>query len=158
MTHSLHLPNGPNGLEIYDIETPEHSVILPYYSSSVQAGFPSPADDYVELSLDLLKFMVDKPHATFCVRVKGNSMEGATIVDGSLLVVDRSKTVKNNDIIIAVLNGEYTVKRFRKEKGNVWLIPEHPAYEQILVKEDMDFQIWGVVTFIINQPNNVRPY
>jgi DNA polymerase V len=152
MTLSLHLPNGPNGLEIYAIEAPETSVILPFYDSCVQAGFPSPADDYVELSLDLLKYMVDKPHSTFCVRVKGNSMEGATIVDGSLLVVDRSKTVTNNDIIIAVLNGEYTVKRFRKEKGEIWLIPEHAAYDRVLVTTEMDFQIWGVVTFIINKP------
>lgn len=154
MTLSLHLPNGPNGLEIYAVEVPETPVILPFYSSNVQAGFPSPADDYVELSLDLLKYMVDKPHATFCVRVKGNSMEGATIVDGSLLVVDRSKDVKNGNIIIAVLNGEYTVKRIRmeKESGKIWLIPEHPAYDPVLVTEDMEFKVWGVVTFIINQP------
>jgi DNA polymerase V len=66
--------------------------------------------------------------------------------------VDRSKTVTNNDIIIAVLNGEYTVKRFRKEKGEIWLIPEHAAYDRVLVTTEMDFQIWGVVTFIINKP------
>jgi DNA polymerase V len=77
------------------------------------------------------------------VRVKGNSMEGATIVDGSLLVVDRSKTVKNNDIVIAVVNGEYTVKRFRREKGQVYLIPEHPAYDPVVVTEEMNFQVWG---------------
>lgn len=79
-------------------------------------------------------------------------MEAATIVDGSLLVVDRARNVKSNDIIIAVVNGEFTVKRFKKEKGDIWLIPEHPAYDPILVTEDMDFQVWGVVTFIINQP------
>ena len=79
-------------------------------------------------------------------------MEGATIVDGSLLVVDRSRIVKNNDIVIAVINGEYTVKRFRRDKGKVWLIPEHAAYEPILVTESMEFIVWGVVTFIINQP------
>jgi len=79
-------------------------------------------------------------------------MEAATICDGSLLVVDRSKTVKNNDIIIAVLNGEFTVKRFKREKGQVWLVPEHPAYDPILITEEMEFQVWGVVTFIINQP------
>jgi DNA polymerase V len=70
-------------------------------------------------------------------------MEGATIVDGSLLVVDRSKTVKNNDIVIAVVNGEYTVKRFRREKGQVYLIPEHPAYDPVVVTEEMNFQVWG---------------
>jgi SOS-response transcriptional repressor LexA len=84
--------------------------------------------------------------------VKGNSMEGATIKDGSILVVDRSKNVKNENIIIANLNGDFTVKRYRKLKGQVWLIPEHPAYDDVLVTEEMEFQIWGVVTFIINQP------
>ena len=146
------LPEQPDGLTIYAFLEPTESVSLPFYHSCVEAGFPSPADDYVELSLDLLKYLVDKPHATFCVRVKGNSMEGATIVDGSLLVVDRSRIVKNNDIVIAVINGEYTVKRFRRDKGKVWLIPEHAAYEPILVTESMEFIVWGVVTFIINQP------
>lgn len=146
------LPDQPNGLTIYAYLESSERISLPIYHSCIQAGFPSPADDYVELSLDLLKYLVDKPHATFCVRVKGNSMEAATIVDGSLLVVDRSRNVKSNDIIIAVVNGEFTVKRFKREKGDIWLMPEHPAYDPILVTEDMDFQVWGVVTFIINQP------
>lgn len=146
------VPEQPEGLTIYAFWEPSESIVLPFYDSCVEAGFPSPADDYVELSLDLLKYLVDKPHSTFYVRVKGNSMEGATIVDGSLLVVDRSKTVKNNDIVIAMVNGEYTVKRFRREKGRVFLIPEHPAYDPVVVTEEMNFQVWGIVTFIINQP------
>ena len=152
MSQLFLLPETPKGWEIYTLEEPENSMYLPYIDSYIMAGFPSPAEDYTELSLDLLKHMVDKPHATFIVRVKGNSMEGATIVDGSLLVVDRSRNVSNNDIIIAVLEGEYTVKRFRKEKGQIWLIPEHPAYDPVLITSDMNFQVWGVVTFIINQP------
>jgi DNA polymerase V len=140
-------------LEIFALEEEDLATHpIPLYESSVQAGFPSPADDYVELSLDVLKFLVDKPYSTFCVKVKGNSMEGATIKDGSILVVDRSKDVKNENIIIANLNGDFTVKRYRKIKGQVWLIPEHPAYDPVLVTEEMEFQIWGVVTFIINQP------
>lgn len=135
-------------LEEEDLET----YSIPLYQSRVQAGFPSPADDYMELSLDVLKFLVDKPYSTFCVRVKGNSMEGATIKDGSILVVDRSKDVKNDDIIIATLNGDFTVKRYRKNRGQIWLIPEHPAYDPVLVTEEMEFQVWGVVTYIINQP------
>lgn len=145
-------PDGNNGLEFFAIEEPKQPMLLPYFDSYVKAGFPSPADDYTELSLDLLKHLVDKPHSTFLVRVSGNSMEGAAIKHGSLLVVDRSRRVENNKIIIAYLNGEYTVKRYRKEKGQTWLIPEHPAYDPILVTEDMEFKIWGVVTYIISQP------
>jgi DNA polymerase V len=140
-------------LEIFALEAEDlEAHTIPLYQSNVQAGFPSPADDYVELSLDVLKFLVDKPYSTFCVKVKGNSMEGAAIKDGSILIVDRSKDVKNENIIIANLNGDFTVKRYRKLKGQVWLIPEHPAYDPVLITEDMEFQIWGVVTFIINQP------
>ncbi|MFN4144933.1 MAG: LexA family protein [Runella sp.] len=139
-------------VKIYSIELNLDELALPLYQSYVAAGFPSPADDYVEVSLDLLKYLVDKPQATFCVRVSGNSMEGAMICEGSILIVDRSKTPKNNDIVIAVLEGEFTVKRFQKKGNQCWLIPEHPAYEPILITEDMDFQVWGVVTYIINQP------
>lgn len=135
-------------LDEEDLET----FSIPFYQSRIQAGFPSPADDYQELSLDVLKFLVDSPHSTFCVKVTGNSMEGAAIKHGSILVVDRSKTVQNESIIIAMLNGDFTVKRYRKTKGQVWLIPEHPAYDPVLVTEHMDFQIWGVVTYIITQP------
>ncbi len=140
-------------LELFALEEEDFETYsIPLYQSRVQAGFPSPADDYMELSLDVLKFLVDKPYSTFCVKVKGNSMEGAAIKDGSILVVDRSKNVKNEDIIIATLNGDFTVKRYQKNKGQVWLIPEHPAYDRVLVTEEMEFQIWGVVTYIITQP------
>ena len=152
MSRFCPIPEQPdNNLTIYALDATDKALPLPFYSC-VQAGFPSPADDYVELSLDLLKYLVDKPHATFCVRVRGNSMEGAAILDGSLLVVDRSKPVKNNNIIIAVLNGEFTVKRYKLENGQTWLIPEHPAYEATLVTDEMDFQVWGVVAHIITQP------
>lgn len=151
--HSL-LPEQPgNGFEFYRIEEPEEPVLLPFFDSYIQAGFPSPADDYTELSLDLLKELVDKPQSTFLVRVQGNSMEGATIIDGSLLVVDRSLPVRNGCAIIAEVDGEYTVKTFRKDKnGDIWLVPEHAAYEPVKITPEMHFRVWGVVKYVINEP------
>jgi len=128
-----------------------HKIRLPLYVSPINAGFPSPADDYIELALDLNEYLIDKPHATFCVRVKGNSMEAAYIRQDDILIVDRSKTVKNGLIVVAVLNGEFTVKRLSINSKGTFLIPEHPAYDPIRIPEDSDFQVWGVVTYIIHQ-------
>jgi DNA polymerase V len=126
------------------------TVEIPLYTE-VRAGFPSPAEDYLELGIDFNSFLIDKAHATFCVRVKGNSMEGAGIKDGTLLVVDRSKEPTDGKIIIGLLNGEFTVKRIQRLKNQLYLMPEHPAYEPIPIRDGMDFQVWGVVTYIISK-------
>ncbi|GAB3164394.1 LexA family protein [Telluribacter humicola] len=127
------------------------TIRLPLYVSPVQAGFPSPADDYIELDLDLNDYLIDKPHSTFCVRVKGNSMEGTLIRKDDILIVDRSKTPTNGRVIVAALNGEFTVKRLLITSAGAFLQAEHPAYDPIRIEPGMDFQIWGVVTYTIHK-------
>lgn len=127
------------------------TIRLPLYVSPIQAGFPSPADDYIELTLDLNEYLIDKPASTFCVRVKGNSMEGASIQQGDILIVDRSKPATSGRIVVAVLDGEFTVKRLVWTEKGAFLMPEHPAYDPIPVQADSDFRVWGVVTYIIHQ-------
>lgn len=126
---------------------------LPLFNSPVSAGFPSPAEDYVELKLDLNEHLIQHPIATFFVKVSGNSMTGAGIKDGDLLVIDRALTAKNNDIVIGVINGEFTVKRIRTVKGVMFLVPENPNYKPIEITQEMDFQVWGVVSYVIHKPN-----
>ncbi len=117
------------------------------FQSRVQAGFPSPADDYVDGSLDLNELLISNPPATFFVRVQGDSMVDAGIFDGDLLVVDRSVAVKNGQIIIAMVNSEFTVKRFIKVSENeICLKAENTRYKDIVVTPDSDFVVWGVVT------------
>jgi DNA polymerase V len=113
--------------------------------SMVSAGFPSPAEDSYE-TFDIVAHIVKHPAATFFMRVAGDSMTGAGIFDGDLVVVDRSLEVKSGDIIVAILNGEFTVKRFRRNNSTIELIPENPKYRKIVLDENMEFEVWGVVT------------
>lgn len=117
---------------------------------TVPAGFPSPAADYAEGPLDLNHHLNPRPAATFFVRVSGDSMIGAGIHSGDLLIVDRSVTPKHGNVVIAVLNGELTVKRLQKEGCHLALVPENPDYPTIEIAEGMDFEIWGVVTKAIH--------
>lgn len=121
------------------------------FLSSVAAGFPSPADDYIDKTLDLNELLISNPAATYFVRVSGDSMMGAGLYDGDIIIVDRSVTPKNNDVVIAALNGELTVKRIQKREGSVWLIPENPDYRPTRVTEEMSFEIWGVATNVIHK-------
>ncbi|HYE60036.1 MAG TPA: translesion error-prone DNA polymerase V autoproteolytic subunit [Candidatus Kapabacteria bacterium] len=123
---------------------------LPYVTSYISAGFPSPADDHVDQTLDLHEYLVKHPAATFFVRVEGESMTGAGIFHGDLLVVDRSLTARDGSIVIAVVNGELTVKRLRKEKTMIRLVAENPAYTPIVITEETELVIWGVVTSVIH--------
>ncbi len=123
----------------------------PLFSESVQAGFPSPAQDHIEKELDLNEYLVKHPAATFFVRVQGESMRDAGIASGDILIVDRAADPANNRIIVAILNGEFTVKRIEKTGGKVYLHPENPEFSTIEVKPDSDFEIWGVVTYVIHQ-------
>lgn len=118
----------------------------PLFLSPVHAGFPSPADDFIETRLDLNKHLVSHPVATFFVRASGNSMEGAGIFNGDILIVDTSITPQNGMVIIAVLNGEFTVKRLIHQRNKVFLFSENPTYPPIEVRDGMDFSVWGIVT------------
>jgi DNA polymerase V len=135
------------------IDTPDQTtkIALPLYMTSIEAGFPSPADDYIEGSLDLNQHLVKHPAATFFVRVSGESMVNAGIYPGDILIVDRSLEAVDKKIVIAVINGELTVKRLRIRSGNPFLEPENDQYQSIEVTPDMAFEIWGIVTNVIHK-------
>lgn len=121
----------------------------PLFVSAVSAGFPSPADDYIDRSLDLNEFLVEHPASTFFVRVQGDSMIGAGIHDGDILVVDRSAQPTDKKIVIAIVEGELTVKRLRMDNDNKQLVPENPQYAPIDITAGCE--IWGVVTSVIRK-------
>lgn len=123
---------------------------FPLFAARIPAGFPSPADDYVERGLDLNELLIRHPSATYFVRVSGESMTGAGIHSGDVLVVDRAETVRDRSIIIAVLNGELTVKRFIREHGRVYLASENPDYAPLEVTGETGFEVWGVVVHVIH--------
>lgn len=125
-------------------------VRLPLLLSRVPAGFPSPADDYVEQHLDLNELLVANRAATFFVRACGDSMRDAGIRDGDILVVDRSLECGKEDIVVAVVNGELTVKRVRLREGRLWLTPENPDFPPLEVTPETDFEVWGVVTSVVH--------
>jgi len=122
----------------------------PYFEGKVPAGFPSPAADYEENQLDLNKHLIKNPAATFFVRVSGDSMTGAGINDGDLLIVDRSLDPKNKNVVIAVIDGELTVKRIRIRRKKIYLEPENENYSTQEISQESDFQVWGVVTNVIH--------
>ncbi len=148
----LYRINNTGTLDFYSLATTV-DIKVPLYASAVSAGFPSPADDYLELSLDLNQYLIKHPAATFYVRVKGDSMINAGIHDGDLLIVDKSVEPENNDVVVCVINGEFTVKRLKKVNEEIYLIPENSHYQAVKISENMDFQVWGVVTYTIHQPN-----
>ncbi len=123
----------------------------PLLLSRVPAGFPSPADDYVEGSLDLNEHLVAHREATFFLRVQGHSMSGAGISDGDLLVVDRALEAGHGDIVVAVVDGELTVKRLWRRGARVRLVAENPAYAPIELKDGQELAVWGVVTAIVRR-------
>lgn len=124
---------------------------LPLYASSVRAGFPSPADDYIECKLDLNTHLIQHPAATFFVRVSGDSMRNADMQSGDMLIVDRSLEPRHGKIIIAAIDGEMTVKRLSRKNGKVQLLAENPDYPSIDITDKEAVVIWGVVTHIIHE-------
>lgn len=123
---------------------------LPLYLNPVAAGIPAPTEDYVDDNIDLNHHLVKHPDATFLVRVVGESMKDAGIHSSDMLIVDRSIEVTNGQIVIAVVNGELTVKRIRREQNKVWLMPENKSFKPIEIDENTDLHIWGVVTNVIH--------
>ena len=127
------------------------SLRLPLVSASVEAGFPSPADDHMERGIDLNEELIRNPAATFLVRVKGESMRDAGIHAGDVLIVDKSLTPTDRKIVVAMIDGNFTVKRFRKRGGQVFLEAENPEFPPIEVTEGQELSIFGVVSYIIHQ-------
>ena len=144
---------GQDRLKITKIygHTKHHRQKIPLFMDSVPAGFPSPADDFIDKKLDLNRYLIKHPAATFFVRVSGHSMTKAGIHSGDILIVDRALEPINNSVVIALLDGEFTVKRVHKQKGALYLLSENPRFGPKKVTEDMDFQVWGVVTYVIHR-------
>lgn len=124
---------------------------LPLFESSVSAGFPNIAEDYVDRSLNLNELLIKHPAATFFVRVKGTSMVNAGINSQDILIVDRALTPTHNKIVIARINGELTVKRLKIAKSRTFLVAENEDFKPIEITPAMDFEVWGVVTCVIHQ-------
>lgn len=141
-------------LQFFEVK-PETVMELPLFQSRVSAGFPSPAEDYEEQKLDLNKKLVKHQSSTFFVTVQGYSMINAGINDGDMLIVDRSIQPTNNSIAVCVIDSEFTVKRISKTKDGLFLIPENSAYKPIKVTDDNNFQVWGVVSYIIKNASKI---
>ena len=130
---------------------PAESPLLPFFESRIPAGFPSPASDYLDQGLDLNELLIRHPAATFFVRVEGESMTGAGIHPGDTLVVDRAEEAADRKVVVAVVNGEFTVKRLRCLQDKLYLEAENPALPPLQITEEMDFEVWGVVTYVVHR-------
>lgn len=139
--------------KVLEIARPIFSTLqtYPLFVSGIQAGFPSPAEDYIESELDLNDLLITHPAATFFVRVIGDSMQDAGIHSGDTLVVDRSITPSSGKIVVAIIDGEFTVKRFVIKENGSYLIPENPRYSAVRIDQNESFQVWGVVTYVIHK-------
>jgi DNA polymerase V len=138
------------GLEFYKPDKSK-SLLLKLFTNTISAGFPSPAEDFIERKLDLNEYLIKNPSATFLVKVNGNSMINAGIYNGDILIVDRSLEPSDGKVVIGVINGEFTVKRISKKGKKFFLNPENDKFKAIEINEDMDFKIWGVVVYTIHK-------
>lgn len=148
-------PALPFRLQVFALR-PGPGIAYPVVGSSIQAGFPSPADDYLDNRLSLDELLVSNQSATFFARVTGHSMDGASIHDGDILVIDRSLHPLEGDVVVASIDGEFTVKRYELRQGRPCLVPENPKFPVIELSEENDVRLWGVVTSIIHQTRKRR--
>ena len=153
-TKELLISNGhylpQEDIKLLNLSTTKLSIKLPLYSYKISAGFPSPADDHLEKNLDLNSHLIKHPAATFFVRVNGDSMINAGIHDNDILIVDRSLKPSHGKVVIAVVDGQMTVKRLYKQSGKLILMPENKNFKPIEVTENMSIEIWGVVVTAIH--------
>jgi len=126
----------------------EHPKLM---AAPIRAGFPNPAEEAGGFALDLNEYLVKHPVSTYYLRVEGDSMNGAGITSGDLVVVDKSLQAKSGDIVVAAVDGDFTLKRLKKQGSEVWLMPENPDYQPIALHEAADASLWGVVTFVIHR-------
>lgn len=135
------------------IYIPETSEVIerPIVNENIAAGFPSPAEDFKEVRISLDKELIENENATFYARVRGNSMIDANIEDGDLLVIDRSIETRNGKIAVCMIDGEFTIKRLKVEKDQIFLMPENNAFKPIKVTEDNELIVWGIVTYVIKK-------
>ena len=139
-------------MKVTHVYTTSHTTNAPYpmFDSPVSAGFPSPADDYIEQDIDLHDYLVKNPPATFLVRAEGDSMEGAGIFSGDILIVDKSLSPLHGNVVIAVVDGDLTVKRLHKTTKGIILVPENDRYSPLHISNEEELTIWGVVTNVIH--------
>jgi DNA polymerase V len=135
--------------QIYELS--DNQLVIPMAASKVQAGFPSPAEGYEEERIDLADILITNKASTYCVRVNGNSMIDANIFPDDVLVVDKSLEATHGKIVIAVVDGEFTVKTLYRKDGMVKLIPANSEYPEIILTSEQELNIWGVVSYIIHK-------
>ena len=139
---------------VLDFFTPDFTtqLDLPLAGTAIAAGFPSPAEEYLDLALDLNKELIKHPAATFYARVKGDSMVDAGIQDGDLLVIDKALEPKDGAIAVCYLDGEFTVKRLAVQEEGVFLMPANAEFKPIQITEENEFLVWGLVAYVIHKP------
>lgn len=142
-------------IDIFKPDLTTH-VALPFADQGIQAGFPSPAQDYISESIDLNREIVRHPAATFYGRVQGESMINDGIDPDDIIVIDRSLQPQDGDLAVCCLDGEFTLKRIRLDPDKVWLVPANEEFDPILVTPDRRFEIWGVVTYTIKRSKRKR--
>ena len=139
---------------ILDFYIPDFStqLELPLAGTAVSAGWPSPAEEYIEIALDLNKELIKHPAATFYARVKGSSMIDAGIADGDLLIIDKALEPKDGDIAVCFIDGEFTLKRLALKEDGIYLMPANAEFKPIKITEENDFLVWGMLAYIIHKP------
>lgn len=142
-------------IEIHKIDI-SSSLPLPYADEGVRAGFPSPAQDYLEQAIDLNKEFIKHPASTFYGRVVGDSMRDEGIEEGDILIIDKSLELLDDDLAVCFIDGEFTVKRVRLEPDVAWLVPSNPNYPLIKVTKENEFIVWGIVTYTIKKNRRKR--
>ena len=142
-------------LTLYKVDAESH-LPLPYADEGIRAGFPSPAQDYMELAIDLNKELIKHPTSTFYGRVVGDSMKDEGIEEGDILVIDKSLELMDDDLAVCFIDGDFTVKRVRLESDAAWLVPSNVKYPPIKVTKDNEFMVWGIVTYTIKKNRRKR--
>lgn len=142
-------------IEIHKIDV-SSNLSLQFADEGIKAGFPSPAQDYLEQAIDLNKELIRHPASTFYGRVVGDSMRDEGIEEGDILVIDKSLELMDDDLAVCFIDGEFTVKRVRLEPEAIWLVPSNPDYPLIKVTKENDFMIWGIVTYTIKKNRRKR--
>ncbi|MGC9324222.1 MAG: LexA family protein [Desulfomonilia bacterium] len=130
---------------------PRTKLEIPLFTAGISAGFPSPADDFIDRTLDLNEFLITHPSATFFVRVEGTSMIQAGIHPGDVLIVDRALEPLTGSIVVAALDGEFTVKRFQRTQEKCFLLAENPDFDPVEITDRSQVEVWGVVTYVIHK-------
>lgn len=137
-------------IDFYTADT-SSDLKLSYAEGGISAGFPSPADDYLDVTLDLNKALIKNPSSTFYGRVKGLSMKDAGIDDGDILIIDKSLEPKNGKIAVCFIDGEFTLKRIKIERKALYLVPANADYQPIKITEENNFMIWGIISYVIKK-------